>query len=252
MLPEERYARIVAILKESGFVKVEELATYLGVSDMTIRRDLEKCQEAGLLRRCHGGAVLDGANQQEIKFEDKSSENSEVKKRLAQACSAFVAEGMTVFLDAGTTAYEIAQRIRTIPRLTIVTNDIRILYSLLGNGNELLMIGGSVQKSTGSVIGQLADQMIRQLSFDVAFIGANSINDKMEVMTPTVEKAFCKRLVVKRSTSSYLAVDHSKFHRKALHYVNSLSEYTGIVTDSRFTAKEHELIRRKKITIISP
>lgn len=251
MLAEERYTRVIAILRERGFAKVEELAKHLDVSDMTIRRDLEKCQEAGLLQRCHGGAILVGVNQKEVSFEDKSSKNSEVKKQIAQSCTGFVVEGMSVFLDAGTTTFEIAQKLRAIPRLTVVTNDIRISYALLGSGLKLLLLGGCVQKSTGSVIGQLAEQMIQQLSFDVAFLGANAINEQFEVMTPTIDKVFYKRSVLKNSASSYLAVDHSKFYRRALHRINCLSEYSGVVTDRCFNAEEQELIGRKEINIVS-
>lgn len=250
MLANERYSKIHMFLMEHGFAKVEDLAAFLNVSSMTIRRDLEKCQQEGMLQRCHGGAILVGVSQQEVSFDDKSAEKSEVKKQIARICTELVKEGMSVFLDAGTTTYEIAQLIRMIPRLTIVTNDIRIAYSLLNSGVELLLVGGSVQKSTGSVIGQIADSILSQMHLDIAFLGVNSINEQLDVMTPTIAKAYFKRQILQSADIGYLVADDSKFHRNALYRVNSLGDYAGIITNYGFEQWEEDIIRKKKINVI--
>ena len=250
MLASERYAKINAILKERGFAKVEELSGMLNVSDMTIRRDLEKCQKAGMLQRCHGGAVLVGISQQELSFDDKSIEKTEIKKQIAQVCATLVKEGMTVFLDSGTTCYEIAQMIRTVSRITIITNDIRIGHSLLNSSTQLLLIGGAVQTSTGSIIGQMANSMLSQMHTDIAFLGANSINEKLDVTTPTIEKAFFKRQARVCASVSYLVADDSKFHRNALHKVNNLGEYAGVITNYNFKGWEESIVKKNKINVI--
>ena len=249
MLQEERHSRILSLLHERGFIKVEDLSNVLGVSEMTIRRDLEKCQKSGLLRRSFGGAVLPG-NRHELSFEDKSTANSEAKKHIARRCASLVQEGMSVFLDAGTTVFEIAQELRGRDNLTVVTNDIRTANDLMSSGLDVLIIGGTVQKPTGSVIGQLAYQMVQGLFFDIAFLGVNSINEQMEDMTPTLEKVFFKRQVRENSSACYLAADHSKFHSTALHRVNCLSAYTGVVTEYAFTVEEQRVAREKGIRIV--
>jgi DeoR/GlpR family transcriptional regulator of sugar metabolism len=250
MLAEERLEKIVTILKEQGFAQVEYLAQVLQVSDMTVRRDLGKCQQRGILRRCHGGAMLVGVNRQETSYANKSREHQNVKKNIAETAAALVKERMTVFLDAGTTTFEIARRIRQMGRITIVTNDVYIVHSLLAFQPELIYIGGSIQKKTGSAAGGFAEQMVGQMHFDVAFLGAHSINGYFEVMTPTLEKRFLKNRLMEKSGETYIVADHSKFNKNALYRIDSLADYTGVITDYRFSSDERKLIDQKRIRII--
>ncbi|MDR2796475.1 MAG: DeoR/GlpR family DNA-binding transcription regulator [Spirochaetaceae bacterium] len=247
MLAEERLTKIVMILKERGFAQVEDLAQKLHVSDMTIRRDLDKCRQRGIVRRCHGGAMFSGANRQEISYEDKCREHQAVKKSIAEIAAGFVKERMTVFLDAGTTTFEIAQQIKKIPRLTIATNDVYIIHSLLAFEPDLIFIGGNIQKKTGSAVGGFAEQMAQRMHFDVSFFGAHSINDCFDVMTPTLEKLFLKNRLAENSSATYLAADHSKFNKTALYQIDNLSDYTGVITDYRFSVEEQRLVEQKQI-----
>jgi DeoR/GlpR family transcriptional regulator of sugar metabolism len=240
----------VTILKEQGFAQVEYLAQILQVSDMTVRRDLGKCQQRGIIRRCHGGAMLAGVNRQETSYEDKSREHQDVKKNIAETAAALVKERMIVFLDAGTTTFEIARRIRTIARITIVTNDVYIAHALLAFQPDLIYIGGNIQKKTGSAVGGFAEQMVRQMHFDVSFFGAHSINGRFDVMTPTLEKRFLKNRLAENSGATYIAADHSKFNKNALYRIDSLADYTGVITDYKFSPDEQKLIDQKQIRII--
>ncbi|MDR1178046.1 MAG: DeoR/GlpR family DNA-binding transcription regulator [Spirochaetaceae bacterium] len=248
VLAEERYTRIITILKDQGFAKVDDLAQVLKVSDMTIRRDLDRCQERGILQRCHGGALM---NRPEISFEDKSGKNREIKKSIARKAASFVEDGMTVFLDAGTTTYELARLIRNIPRLTIVTDDVHIMYSLLDSPVELICIGGVAHKKTGCILGRFSEQMAEQMHFDISFIGTNAVDEEFCSMTPTQEKMFFKRVVLRHSGLCYLVADHSKFNKKALYMIDSLDKFSGVITDYAFTDDEQRLISEKKITVIA-
>ncbi len=250
MLSEERFSRILAMLRERGFVRVEELASALNVSDMTIRRDLEKFQETGTLVRCHGGAMLAGVNQREISFEDKSGANAAEKRRIAAVCATLVSKGMSVFLDAGTTTYEVAQAIRSVSGLVIITNDIRIAYSLLNSAADLVLVGGTVQKTTGSAIGELACRRIEEMRFDISFLGAAAIDDCFDVMTPTPEKKGVKTRALANSAAGYIVADSSKFRRRALHRINNLTEYAGAVTDCEFTETERHSLADRGIRIL--
>jgi DeoR/GlpR family transcriptional regulator of sugar metabolism len=247
MLAEERLTKIVMILKEKSFAQVECLARILQVSEMTIRRDLGKCQQRGIVRRCHGGAMLAGANRQEVSYEDKCREHQTIKKNIAETAAALVKERMTVFLDAGTTTFEIAMRIKRIPRLTIVTNDVYIVHAMLAFEPELIFIGGGIQKKTGSAVGGFAEQMVKNMHFDVSFFGAHSIDEHFDVMTPTLEKLFLKKRLAENSSANYVAADHSKFNKTALYRIDSLGSYTGVITDYRFSAEEQRLAEQKQI-----
>ncbi len=240
MLAPERQLKIAEIIQARGSVQVEELAQELNVSTMTIRRDLEKLQKNNVIERCHGGAVA----KQEMAYTDKRVIHKGAKISLASVCAELVFAGDTIFLDAGTTSYEIAKVILEIPDVTVVTNDLEIAGLLKMSRVELFLLGGMVQKSTGSMLGYYATQMLGDFQFDVGFFGAASINEELEVMTPTVDKAFLKRLAVERCKKSYLVVDESKFGRQAMAKVNHLSQYSAVVTNRRFTDREKAIIRR--------
>lgn len=246
MLAAERQAKIIELIQENGSVQVEELAKELDVSAMTIRRDLLKLEETGRIERCHGGAVA----KQEMAYEDKQIRNKRDKNKIAEKCAGLVSAEDTVFLDAGTTTYEIARRICNIQGITIVTNDLEIAQIVKNSTAELIVCGGVVQKSTGSMLGYYATQLLKDFRFDVGFFGAASINDRLEVMTPTVDKAFLKREAVCRCEKSYLVVDMSKFERQSIVKINTLSDYTATITNRIFPPEEEEAIIKKQIKII--
>ncbi|GMO63601.1 MAG: DeoR/GlpR family DNA-binding transcription regulator [Treponemataceae bacterium] len=256
MLAEERHSKIKSILSARGFATVEDLAGTLKVSDMTIRRDLEKCQENGVLQRLRGGAVIVGHNQLEASFENKSSENRGVKRAIARAAANLVEEDMAVFIDAGTTCYEIAQIICAIPRVTIVSNDVHTVNSLLHSGAPLICLGGTVQKQTGSIFDHFAEQLLEQMNFDIAFVGAHTISSPMDqggrftVMTPTPEKPFFKRRILLHANKSILVVDQSKFHKKALYEINDFTSYDGIITDFNFSPDDSRALRNVGVSIV--
>lgn len=246
MLAAERQAKIVEIIRRQGSAQVDDLAQDLQVSAMTIRRDLEKLQEDNLLERCHGGAVA----KQEVTYADKSTSHKSEKKKLAQACKPFISPGDNIFLDAGTTTYEVAQAIRDIPDLMVVTNDLEIAALLKNSTADLFLCGGQMQKSTGSMLGYYATQMLEHFRFDVGFFGAASINEGLEVSTPTVDKAFLKRMVLERCQRAYLVVDASKFDRQAMARVSHLKEYTAVVTNRVLTGAEAKEAKRSGVRLI--
>lgn len=251
ILPLEREAKILAYLNEHGSLKVETLAQILSVSEMTVRRDLQRCDKKGLLRRCHGGAMPCNENEQEEHYENKKVAKQAQKRAIAECCASMVPEGATVFFDTGTTTYKIAELVHRTPGLTAVTADIAIADMLYKRGVRLLLVGGQVQQETGCMLGPFAEQMLRGLHADIAFMGAASISSRLEVMTPTVEKAFFKRLITERCAKSYLAADSTKFDRQAMYRINSLADYTGVVTDRVFSPEEQKIIKSRQMNIIS-
>lgn len=246
MLAAERQSKIVELVQSQGSVQVEELAQELNVSAMTIRRDLVKLQKEDVLKRCHGGAVA----KQEVTYEDKQTSCMDAKKLLARVCASLVGKGDTVFLDAGTTIFEIARLIKDIPEIMVVTNDLEIAQMIKNSEAELFICGGHVQKSTGSMFGHYATQMLEDFKFDIGFFGAASINEDFEVMTPTIDKMWLKRNTPKQCRKSYLVVDQSKFGRQAMSRINHLGDYTGIVTDKEFTEEEQEKLRKLHAVIV--
>lgn len=246
MFAAERQAKILEVMQREGSVQVDKLATEMRVSSMTIRRDLEKLQDKGKVERRHGGAVL----KQEVTFENKMVSNCEEKHRIAEAAAVHVKKGDTVFLDSGTTVLEIARLISEIPELLIVTNDLQIAAFLKDTSADIFVCGGSLQKSTGSMLGYYATQMLEQFNFNIGFFGAASIDDRFQVQTPTVDKAFLKRTCVKRCEKSYLVVDESKFRKSAMLTINRLCDYSAVITNCKFTEEEYRHLAERNVSIV--
>lgn len=246
MLAVERHLKIIEKISESGSVQVDELAQALDVSLMTIRRDLEKLKLEGRIDRCHGGAVI----KREVPYIEKRTLEPEEKQRIAMRCTELVKKGNAIYLDAGTTTYEVAKVIKDIPALTVITNDIEIVRLLINSNLNLILCGGVIQKSTGSMVGALANQMMENMRVDIAFLGATSIDDHYNVLTPTIDKAVMKQTICKNAKEKYLVVDSSKFGRQALIKINHLSDYTGVITNKRFNTEEDKKIKEMRITII--
>lgn len=242
----ERQEKIIELVSRNGSIQVERLAELLDVSQMTIRRDLEKLKTEGIIQRKHGIAVM----KEEVTYREKMVTCMSEKKRLAQVCASFVKQGDTVFLDSGTTIYEIAKLIKDIPDLTVITNDIEIGFLLHRSNVELLLCGGFVQKETGSIYGSFANQMMNYVQTGIAFMGAMSIDNQFHILTPTLDKATLKRMIVKNAAKSYLVVDQSKFNRKALMKINHMKDYTGIVTTRKFTKEEMNRMKEQEVHLI--
>lgn len=247
MLMAERHLNIINIIKEKGSVQVDVLARQLNVSTMTIRRDLEKLCEDGIVERCHGGAIY----KHEIAYEDKLITNKKEKEKLADICASFVKEGDAIYLDAGTTTFEIAKRIININNITVISNDLEIVRLLRNSNVELVICGGNVQKSTGSIYGYYAIHMLENMKFDIGFFGTAAIDDQLNVMTPTVDKAFLKKKIIDKCQQSFIVADKSKFNRRALTYVNSLTDYTYIITDYEFKEEEKMILKKYKTKVVT-
>lgn len=250
MIQAERIKAILELLNEQGSVSVDDLASRLDVSPMTIRRDLDSCDKEGLLTRCHGGAFIRKASITEVPYSDKSLRNIDEKKRIAERCAMLVKPNDTVYLDAGTTCLEVARKIVDIPGIRVTTNDLTIALYLSTHDIEVYVPGGIIQKSTKSVLGESVTKTIQQMNFTVSFIGTASISNSWEVMTPTMEKMYLKRMIIERSEHSYVVADASKFHHQAMYRIEHLSKVSGLVTTYEFSISEMENIHREGIYII--
>ena len=247
MLATERQNYIIEKIKADGGVEVEKLARELDVSLMTIRRDLQRLSEEGWIERCHGGAIA----KKEVPYTKKITTRGEEKEQIAKKAISYIHDGDCIFLDAGTTNLKLAKELGRFHNLTVVTNDLEIGHYINGLDCELIICGGYVQKENACMMGMITNNTLRGLKMDVAFIGAASIDEQFDVLTPTEDKAVYKRLAIANSIYSYLLVDSSKFNRKAMRKVNNLRDYTGIITTCQFEAEELELIEKKNIHIIN-
>lgn len=247
MFAGERQKYILEQLRANGDVSVEKLAKELDVSLMTIRRDLQKMSDEGQIERYHGGAVI----KSEEPYVKKAVCHNEEKLAIAKKAVDMIKDGNCIFLDAGTTTFQMVPLLEQFHDLTIVTNDFEIAYKVARMKFDVIIIGGKLQKTTSCMFGMMTNDALQQLKFDKAFMGAATIDEQFDVLTPTEVKATYKRTVVENSNYSYLLVDSSKFNRRAMVKVNNLRDYTGVITTYQFSEDEMVQILKNGISIIS-
>lgn len=231
MISNERQMKIIDIIKQKGNVAVEDLAKMLNVSKMTIRRDLEKLQENNLLKRTHGGAIANRVLLHEVAYHNKREKNLEIKQRLAKEAIKYIQPNSTVFIDAGTTTYEVAMLMSNYSDLTIITNDIQIASHLLSSNNTVIFLGGVVLRDTGSTTDYYAFNMLNDFNIDLAIMAVSSIDNSFTMCTPEENRQQLKKKVLNIAEKAILVTDSSKFFQKALYKIGPIQLLDIIITD---------------------
>jgi len=253
LLERERLIRITKILEQDKAINVEDAAKLFDVSTMTIRRDLDKITKANdRISRCHGGAVLLTNVQAEDAFEGKLSLNVAAKRLIALNALELIKNDDVIYLDAGTTTYELAKMInQSNLKLTVILNDIMIAKELIRENIKVIVTGGNLQKSTCCLIGNIAESVLKRFKPDKAFMGCSAIDDDLNVLTPTIEKTTMKDLVIRSSSKCYLLADKDKFYKHSPYIIYTLADFTGVITDKVFTKAEQEYIKSMEVEIIN-
>lgn len=233
-LPIERQDSILQYIRTHGSAQIKELSVLMGVSEATIRRDLDELDHSGKVERTHGGAICNhNGTSFERKHEEKMSIMEEEKRRIAQAAASFVSEGDTIFLDSGTTTFLLGTLLSDIPNLTIITYDIIIAYSLALHPTSTLIVTGGVRRSgyNNVLIGVQTENFLRDLHVDKTFLGADAIDINFGVSNSNYMEAEVKKQAAKIGRHTFLLTDHSKFGNTALSKVCSLDEIDVLITD---------------------
>ena len=212
MLTEERFAKIVKIVNQEGTVTVLELAQAIGISESTIRRDLNQLDKLGRIRKVHGGATAavlmsDG---HERNMQEKYSRNIEEKRAIAAYAATLVHPNDFVFLDAGSTTEQMAEYLEENTAF-YVTNGITLAQKLAARGFKTMLLAGRVKASTDAVIGMEAVSSLAQYHFTRGFFGTNGITVAEGFTTPDLEEAANKRAAMEHCRQCYVLADNSKF-----------------------------------------
>ncbi|WNJ78028.1 DeoR/GlpR family DNA-binding transcription regulator [Cedecea neteri] len=232
MLPEERKECIYRHIFTRRSATIKELAKLMSVSEMTIRRDIRGLEEEGLIIGIHGGARLNAVIHHELPYADKAQLHAKAKKKLGQFAASLVQEGQVVYLDAGTTSYEIARQLGERFHLTVITNDFSIAAYLMHKAQvNLFHTGGRVDKRNMSGVGFYAASVIERMNIDIAFLSASSWDLIHGISTPYEEKQLVKNAVISSSARSYLVADSSKYGSYGFYSVCSLEKLQGVITD---------------------
>lgn len=232
MLTEERFKYILDKIRIKGTVKLKDLVSELDVSESTIRRDLDDLEEKGLVKRVHGGAVGTKGN---LAYDNTITERStrfvNEKKKIAEYCAGIIEDGDFIYLDSGTTTYEIIPYLRG-KDVIVVTNGVYNVEMLLENNVRTYLIGGEIKNVTKSVVGEQAMKQIQDFRFSKSFIGSNGITFDASITTPDISESMIKREAINKSETAYILADSSKFGKVSFSKVCDLEEVI-IVTDAK-------------------
>jgi DeoR/GlpR family transcriptional regulator of sugar metabolism len=236
MLARHRQSLILQAVRSDGSARVSDLTQRLGVSDMTIRRDLEVLARDGLVEKVHGGAVLPGTPaSHEPGFETKLVLERPEKTAIARAAASLVTPGTAIALAAGTTTFALAQCLLDVPGLTIVTNSLRVTNLFSGthgqDGTADVVLTGGVRTPSDALVGPVADLTIRSLHFDLLFLGCYGFDADAGLTTPNLAEAETNRALIRVARRVVVLADHTKWGLVSLSSFARLSEVDVLITD---------------------
>lgn len=211
MILEERLNLIRNILKKEGTVSNSLLLEELDISESTLRRDLDYLQDKGEIRRVHGGATLNKLLE-ETNFHFNETTNIEAKKNIAKKASLLIENGAYIFLDAGTTTHSLIDFLHD-KDVTVVTNGLMHLEKLSALAIPTILLGGKLKASTFISYGEQTLNEINDLNFDLAFIGANGVENKTYT-TADINEALIKKSAIRQANKAFVLADSSKIGKK--------------------------------------
>ena len=250
-----RHQQIMDAFHRNGFISVTEVAALIGVSTMTIRRDLELLERAGRITRTHGGAIAATENHkatvddEDSIFDRRLAKNAGAKSAIARAAATLVGPALSLGLDAGTTILTSAQLLAGRADLRIFTNNLRAAMSLAGMGSTVYVLGGEVRVPELSVVGSAAIKVLKSHFLDLVFIGVSAI-DANGIYDFSPEDTEVKRAFIDSANRVVVLCDASKFGQRALARIDGLDAIDILVTDQAPAAGLAAALRDAKVEVM--
>lgn len=227
-----RQERIVELLASEGFVSVRNLKTHLGVSEMTVRRDLRALADSGLVRLVHGGAALTHGTLRTPGFVNRAGVEADAKRLIAETARTFVRDGDTLAIDAGTTTFALAERLHDAAPQAVITNSIPVVQLYLGRpAHRLVVLGGDVIIESQAMVGSLAVAAVGDLRATTLFLGGAAIDSRGIYVETDVERP-TKLAMMEASDTVILLCDASKFEVSAPVRLSSFVGVDVLITDT--------------------
>ncbi|WP_093213211.1 DeoR/GlpR family DNA-binding transcription regulator [Sediminibacillus albus] len=230
MLTPERHQLILQRLAKQGTVNIQDLVRLTKSSESTIRRDLSELESLDKLVRVHGGAATKQSISQELSFPEKTTKNHQEKLKIARYAAGFVNEEEYIYLDAGTTTFEMIPFLKE-KGVTVVTNGLTHLDALSKYQIPTYLTGGYVKHKTKALIGHGAQSGLNKYRFDKCFLGVNGIDLAYGLTTPDPEEARIKQLSLRLSQECFVLADQSKFNQVSFSKIAELEDSQIITTE---------------------
>jgi DeoR family transcriptional regulator, fructose operon transcriptional repressor len=260
MLPETRRLQILDRLTRSAgqAVTVAELSRALGVSEMTIRRDLDWLAERAIVTRVHGGALLYLRPEAEKPFRDRLMDYNPQKKSIGWAAAQLVNDGDRIILDAGTTTQQVACHLANKRSLTVITNNLAVIEDLargsLSSGGpiETILLGGTVKPRELCTVGPLLTQEMAALTADKYFLSAAGFTTQHGATDPDLREVEAKQAMLRAASQAILVADSSKYGIACLVKIGPLSAIQKLVTDDSLPDEAIREIENAGVEVITP
>ncbi|TBR75311.1 MAG: DeoR/GlpR transcriptional regulator [Burkholderiaceae bacterium] len=228
-----RQLHLLGVVRSRGSVTVEKLAEKLGVTLQTVRRDVHRLDEAGLLTRFHGGVRVPSSTTENIAHQQRESLNAEGKLRIARAVAAHIPNDCSLILNIGTTTEAVAKALLQHTGLRVITNNLNVAAILSRNLTcEVIVAGGVVRARDLGIVGEAAVSFIRQFKVDIALIGISGIEDDGSLRDYDYREVLVAQTIIEHAREVWLVADSSKFNRPAMVELATLSQIDRLYTDA--------------------
>ncbi|HYX07853.1 MAG TPA: DeoR/GlpR family DNA-binding transcription regulator [Bacteroidales bacterium] len=251
MLPHQRREKILDLIREDGHAKVLQLSNIFKVTEVTIRQDLEKLEKDGFIEREHGGAYLKNIGMSVKNIVLQNQENLQQKAAIARKALEHINNGDTIILDSGSTTTEIAKLILGFKNLTVITNSLNIAL-VLGVDPEinLVVTGGEFKAPTLSLTGQKAADFFDGLHVDKLFLATAGITLKSGLTYPSISDIVVKRAMIESANEVFLVADSGKIGKSSFASLGTLSLIDFLITDSKISEEDINMLKRNDIKMI--
>ncbi len=228
---KDRQRAILEILMKQKSATVKELADTLYISEPSIRRDLAELEQQRMIKRVHGGAMLEegGISALKISFAMRELECSEDKARIAKKAASLIHDGDVVFLDASSSAYSIVPFLTTKKNVTVITSGIKAMTKLAEYGIKVISTGGDVTSSVLSLVGNGARAAVRSYYADICFFSCRGLSLSGELSDISMEENYIRQEMIARSRTSYLLCAGNKIDKQFYHKLCDVQDITGII-----------------------
>jgi len=245
----KRHGDILRLVQDEGTISIADLASRLGVSLETVRRDVKPLTRDGSVVKMHGAIGLPSAVG-EAPFERRMRENSDAKRLIARSLAATIADGDSVMLDTGTTTSFVARELLGHRRLTVITNSSDIARTLATvNGNKVYMAGGELKSDSGAAFGVSAIEFISRFTVAHAVISTGAVHAAMGVMDYELEEAEFARTVLTRGSRRVVVTDHTKYGKQGLVRVSGFDGFDEIFVDKAPPADIAAVLREANVKV---
>lgn len=235
-------------------MSVHELSQELGVSEVTIRKDLNLLCKRNLVIRTHGGAMLGGnpvATYEDVHHAaGRRLFNYREKRAIGKLAASLIEEGDTIMLDSGTTTQEIAHNLRGFENLTIITNAVNVVAELMACKRfNVILLGGNLHEPSQSTVGAMTENNLRMLFCDKLFLGVDSFNVEEGISTPNIDEANINQMMIQRAKQVIAVFDSSKVNKRSLAFIAPLECIHTIVSDGNMPTSVRRRIEEAGVTL---